>query len=190
MNILIVKAHPSSKGFTHKIASRYKEVKEELNNSVKVIDLCSCKDDCHYLHFENFPEDFPDNKYTQEQKELVSWADEIVFIFPMWNFAEPAILKNWYDIIFTARFAFRYVEGKMKPIGLLKGKKAKIIVTADAPSWFFTLIGNPLKRIWSLGRLNLCGIKIEKFLILGQMRIKNNDAREKILNKIEKLARK
>lgn len=190
MNILIVKSHPSSKGFSHNITSRYKQVKEDLGNTVKIIDLYKDKEENQYLQFENLSKDFPNNKYTKEQKTLVSWADEIVFIFPMWNFTEPAILKNWYDITFTARFAFRYVQGKMAPIGLLKGKTAKIIVTADAPSCFFSLIGNPLKRIWTMGRLNLCGVKVKNFIILGKMRSKDENARKKILSRIEKLAKK
>jgi NAD(P)H dehydrogenase (quinone) len=190
MNILIVKAHPSSKGFTHGIAQTYQETKEQKGDLVKVIDLYDDKKENNYLSFEEIAKDFPNTVYIKKQKELVTWADEIIFVFPMWNSAEPAILKNWYDVVFSARFAFRYVKGKMAPLPMLEGKKAKIFVTADGPSWFYTLIANPLKRIWTTTRLHLCGVKVDTFIIFDNMRVRDVSSREQLLRKVVKLAKK
>jgi putative NADPH-quinone reductase len=39
MNILIITAHPSSQGFTHKIANTYSQAATEKGHTVEIIDL-------------------------------------------------------------------------------------------------------------------------------------------------------
>lgn len=53
-------------------------------------------------------------------------ADVLVIGVPLYNFAVPASLKAWGDQIARARLTFRYTE--QGPEGLLKGKKAYLIV--------------------------------------------------------------
>jgi FMN-dependent NADH-azoreductase len=68
-------------------------------------------------------------------------ADVVVIGAPIYNFGVPAVLKAWVDMIVRARLTFRYTaEG---PEGLLKGKKAYIVVTSggvpvDSPVDFAT----------------------------------------------------
>jgi FMN-dependent NADH-azoreductase len=55
-------------------------------------------------------------------------ADTIVIGVPVYNFAIPASLKAWIDLIARARRTFRYTE--TGPEGLLKGKKAYLVVAS------------------------------------------------------------
>lgn len=55
-------------------------------------------------------------------------ADTIVIGVPIYNFSIPASLKAWIDLIARARRTFRYTEAG--PEGLLKGKKAYLVVTS------------------------------------------------------------
>ena len=55
-------------------------------------------------------------------------ADTIVIGVPLYNFAIPAALKAWVDLIARARRTFRYTE--TGPEGLLKGKKAFLVVAS------------------------------------------------------------
>jgi FMN-dependent NADH-azoreductase len=55
-------------------------------------------------------------------------ADTIVIGVPVYNFAIPAALKAWVDLIARARRTFRYSEAG--PEGLLKGKKAFLVVAS------------------------------------------------------------
>jgi FMN-dependent NADH-azoreductase len=55
-------------------------------------------------------------------------ADTIVIGVPIYNFSIPAALKAWIDLIARARKTFRYTEAG--PEGLLKGKKAYLVVTS------------------------------------------------------------
>lgn len=55
-------------------------------------------------------------------------ADTIVIGVPVYNFGIPAALKAWVDLIARARRTFRYTE--TGPEGLLKGKKAYLVVAS------------------------------------------------------------
>lgn len=75
---------------------------------------------------------------SDEQKALLAGSDEliaeleaadtIVIGVPVYNFAIPASLKAWIDLIARARRTFRYTEAG--PEGLLKGKKAYLVVAS------------------------------------------------------------
>lgn len=55
-------------------------------------------------------------------------ADTIVIGSPVYNFSVPAALKAWIDLIARARETFQYTENG--PVGLLKDKKAYVIVAS------------------------------------------------------------
>ncbi|MDJ0931464.1 NAD(P)H-dependent oxidoreductase [Breoghania sp.] len=55
-------------------------------------------------------------------------ADAVVIGVPIYNFAIPAALKAWVDLVCRARETFRYTEAGQE--GLLTGKKAYLIVTS------------------------------------------------------------
>ncbi len=64
-------------------------------------------------------------------------ADEIVIALPVYNFGAPAALKAWFDLVLRARVTFRY--GPNGPEGLLKGKRATILVASGG-----TRVGSPI----------------------------------------------
>lgn len=60
--------------------------------------------------------------------EELQWADVLVLGAPMYNFAAPAALKAWIDMVLRARVTFQYTENG--PEGLLKNKRAYICVAS------------------------------------------------------------
>jgi len=67
-----------------------------------------------------------------EEIEKVSWADMIIFQFPVWWSNMPAILKGWFDRVFIQGFVVDLQEGRVYDRGLLKGKSAMLAVTTGA----------------------------------------------------------
>jgi len=75
---------------------------------------------------------------TSEHQEVLSLsnhlveelkaADTIVIGAPIYNFNIPAALKAWIDLIARARLTFKY--GENGPVGLLKNKKAYIVMAS------------------------------------------------------------
>ncbi|HEC11964.1 MAG TPA: FMN-dependent NADH-azoreductase [Acidiferrobacteraceae bacterium] len=61
---------------------------------------------------------------VQELKD----ADMLVIGAPIYNFGIPASLKAWIDMTARARLTFRYTESG--PVGLLKNKKAYLVVAS------------------------------------------------------------
>lgn len=70
-----------------------------------------------FLRFED-ASDLSMNDKKKRMQEKILWADEIVFVFPIWWGNMPAVLKNFFDVNFSSGFAFKY-EKKL-PKGLLK----------------------------------------------------------------------
>ena len=52
MHSLIITAHPSSKGFTHAIAQKYRETKEKNDHTVEILDLYKTDLKLGYLNYE------------------------------------------------------------------------------------------------------------------------------------------
>lgn len=60
--------------------------------------------------------------------DKIKAADHIVWIFPMWWYGYPAIMKGFIDRTFLPGITVRPIYGKPLPEKLLKGKTARLIV--------------------------------------------------------------
>ena len=128
----------------------------------------------------------PEDPTVKRMQEKIVWADELVFIFPLWWYAEPAVMKNFWDKNFSARFAYRYEKGR--PVGLLGGRTARVFFTSDGPWYYQWLLLQPVYMIWRFTRLGFCGIKLKSFTVFDRMRWRDEQAREKMLKKVVRLA--
>ncbi|MFD0361384.1 NAD(P)H-dependent oxidoreductase [Nocardia sp. GCM10030253] len=78
-----------------------------------------------------------------EQAKLL-WADTVIFQFPLWWYAMPAILKGWVDRVFTYGFAYGVGEhnatkyGERFGEGTLAGKRAMLSVTIGGRESHYT----------------------------------------------------
>ena len=180
--ILIITAHPSSLGHTHRIANAYKDVSLEKGHQVVIHDLYKSEHQIPYLTFENpkvWP-DLPELKFFQDE---VLWADEIVFVHPVWWGAPPAIMKNWIDHIFQSHFAYKYENGK--PVGLLKGKCAKVFATSGGPAIIYNFFLSPFRLTWGKAVNGFCGINTKTVMVFGNASKK--DAEDSFLLFLKKI---
>ncbi|WP_297810446.1 NAD(P)H-dependent oxidoreductase [uncultured Methylophaga sp.] len=67
-------------------------------------------------------------KFSDELVSELQAASHIVIASPVYNFSVPAVVKAWVDQVARARVTFRYTENG--PEGLLKGKKAYLVVAS------------------------------------------------------------
>lgn len=72
----------------------------------------------------------------EEELQKLEWCDVLIFQFPLYWFALPAVLKGWVDRV----FAFSRVYGLANSFetGLLKGKKAILSFTTGGPEVIYT----------------------------------------------------
>ncbi len=196
MKTLIVTAHPSSKGFTHQIAEAYKkgrEAKAEMlgvaaESSVEILDLYKTDIKQDFLRYEEKSDMANTDPACDEIRSKILAADNIVFIHPMWWVGPPAIMKNFIDVNFGARFAFRYINNKK--VGLFQGKTAAVFITCDGPRWLYWLIAMPFRTIWIHGILQYCGLKVKAFKLFDRKMFRTEAEQKAFLAKVEKIARK
>ncbi|MDP2650123.1 MAG: NAD(P)H-dependent oxidoreductase [bacterium] len=187
-NILIVTAHPSSWGFTHKIAATYKTAKEGEGDTVFTMDLYKKKYAQPFLCFEDIKKDCPTTPAHKAIQEKILWASEIIFVFPVWWFGPPAILKNFLDQNFTSGFAYKYETGGIRR-ELLEGRTARIFSTADGPRSLYFLFRWTAYLRWSVGVLGFCGIRLRSFDVFANMIHRRDDkSREQMLARVRERA--
>lgn len=180
MNTLIITAHPSQTSFTRSIAKTYKENGELEGRQVEILDLYTTDLKQDFLRFDKLS-DIGKDKITQTMQEKINWAEELVFVFPVWWADAPAIMKNFFDCNFSAGFAFQYIDGK--PIGLLKGKTARIFATSGAPGFVYSLFPVNYHILWGAMRLKFCGIKTTSIKVFGKMQARSKEESKAILSK-------
>ena len=189
MNILIVTAHPASRGFTHKIAERYKKEKEMKEDKVFIMDLYEKQYEQPFLCYENIKRDCNPTAAHKIIQEKIIWADEVVFVFPVWWFGPPAILKNFLDQNFTSGFAYQYNKSGVRK-ELLEGRTARIFATADGPRWVYFLFRFTAMMRWKHGVLGFCGIKLLSFDVFAEMFKRKGDVvRGRLLARVAERAR-
>ncbi len=160
MNILIVYAHPNPDSFNGAILEAADAALRERGHAVRIHDLYQMRfravlDSEDLLR--NWRGDLPDD--ILREQEAVSWAQGLVFIYPVWWFGPPAILKGWIDRVFVRKFAFDFTAAGMQ--GLLAQDRALIINTlgGDEATYQREHWHELLVRPIAEGVLGACGIR-------------------------------
>jgi NAD(P)H dehydrogenase (quinone) len=131
MNILIVYAHPVSSSFNSQVLESVKAELLESGHQVKVADLyaegfqCAMTAD-DFVQFEGKP--MPEE--IREEQARVEWSDGLVFIFPIWWWSLPAILKGWIDRVMS--YGWAWVDPNDPNSGYLKKRKILVLASAGA----------------------------------------------------------
>lgn len=188
MRTLIITAHPATWGFTHQIAQTYKTEREAHGDEVFVMDLYNPQFAQPFLVFEDIKKDMRPTDTKNEIQERILWANEIVFVFPIWWFGAPAILKNFLDQNLTAGFAYKYHKDGVRD-ELLAGRTARIFATADGPTFLYWVAKWVLYIQWRAGILGFCGITLKSFDLFAQMIKRRNDfERNRLLERVKRRA--
>ncbi|RLJ70515.1 NAD(P)H dehydrogenase (quinone) [Hydrogenivirga caldilitoris] len=126
--VLVIYAHPNPKSFNAAIRETVEDFLKERNLPFRTRDLYAISfnpvlsgEDFVALQKGSFLED------VGKEQEFVKEADTLIFIFPMWWYSFPAILKGYIDRVFSYGFAYGEKDGKV--VGLLEGKRALIFCT-------------------------------------------------------------
>ena len=72
-------------------------------------------------------------------RDEIRRADHLVFIYPLWLGGPPALLKAFMEQVARAGFALQPGKGGI-PLGQLKGKSARVIVTMGMPALAYRLV--------------------------------------------------
>ncbi len=188
MKVLIVFTHPNPNSFNHALLEKVVAGLKQAGHEIKIKDLYQENfdpilkaDDLSLLQQGIIPE-----KIAHEQEQLL-WADGLVFIYPLWWFGRPAMLKGWFDIVLTNGLAFEYSDKGVQ--GLLQHQRALVIITAGGSEEYFKdndalqLIHRPITD----GTLSFCGIKDVSHKIYYDIATISDTERNHILDETEEM---
>jgi 1,4-dihydroxy-2-naphthoate polyprenyltransferase len=140
VNTLIVLGHPRRESLCGALARAYERGAVEASVSVRSLVLAGMEFDPNVRTEE--PTDQQAESDILEAKAGIEWADHLVFVYPNWWGTMPALLKGFFDRVFTPGFAFSFYE-EGEGAGheeLLSGKTAELLVTMDVPPLVYRLI--------------------------------------------------
>lgn len=159
MKVLVVYTHPNPKSFNHAILEEVQAGLAEAGHEVKVRDLYAepIKSTLDGEDFGQILSGTTPPDIAREQ-ELLTWAEGLVFLYPIWWFGLPAALKGWVDRVFLQGFAFKFEGGGVK--GLLRNPKALVVNTTGGPRENYAQTDSLgiYIRPFTDGTLRFCGI--------------------------------
>ena len=175
MKNLIIYAHPNKTGHC---GEYLKSVEKELKKKDYEYEVIN-------LYEENFnPILLPSEHYTSGNRDFeikvldyqkkITASKKIILIYPNWWNGVPAILKGFFDRVFTPHFGYKYIKGV--PVGLLKGKKT-IIFTSTGGPWIYTYFVKKMRFLKSVRNdvLSFCGIKSKAYVLYSANKMTNRD---------------
>ncbi len=160
-NVLVVLGHPDGLSYCAALADLYAAGLDADRYDVEVLRLGELDFD-PVLRF-GYRQRMPADPVIDRSQELVTWADHLVLVFPVWWSQMPSLLKGWVDRVFVAGFA--YSMNGLRADKKLRGRTATLIATAQAP----TLFAGSTPRLVRRHVLGLCGIKTTQVLTHGWM---------------------
>ncbi|MEK5333307.1 NAD(P)H-dependent oxidoreductase [Lysinibacillus sp. FSL W8-0992] len=183
MKTLIIYTYPNHQSLNY---SFLQEVVKGCNenpyiNELQVVDLYEEKFDpiLHFNEYRRRRDMYLDPK-LEKYREQITWADKIVFVYPIWWGRPPAMLLGYIDQLFASNFAYRDKKG-LFPDGLLKGKSVVCVSTMKGPTKYPLLwLNNAHKVLMRKALFNFVGIKKVKFFEFGNMESKKGGQQKKL----------
>lgn len=142
LHILLIFGHPRKDSYCAALADQYMQGAQEAEVQIRRLDLIDLDFEPQVLVAS------PQKQFVEpdlaQAKELILWADHLVFVFPTWWGNVPALVKGFLDRCFVPGFAFREIQFDHYE-RMLSPRTAQIITTMDTPVLVDQLFnGSPL----------------------------------------------
>jgi NAD(P)H dehydrogenase (quinone) len=165
-NTLVIYSHPLDKGHNATILGDVLTELKERKEKYELINLYKEKFNPVLSTEEMNTRGKAISKEIRKYQDKIAKADRLIFIYPIWWNAPPAILKGFIDRVFSAGFAFKYVQTPMgtRPKGLLQEKKAIVFTTSGGPAFYFKYFVKARgSKTIAKDTLQFCGMKSKGF---------------------------
>jgi len=157
--IFVLLGNPDSESFTGELSHIYDEAARAAGHEVRCMSIGDMKfNPVLEKGYKVIQELEPDLKDMQEN---VKWCDHMVIIYPNWWCTMPAKLKGMFDRAWLPGFAFNFDKATHEVIQRLRGKTARVIVTAGtlSPFWTWWKFGDFTNEI-ARGILGFAGMSV------------------------------
>lgn len=182
--LLLGHADPSS--FNHRLAAAYAEAFTRAGGAVTQLDLPALRFDPVLRH--GYRADQPLEPDLLAARVAIERADHLVWLFPTYWAAPPAIVRGFVDRLFLPGWAFRF-DGHALPTGLLRGRSSRVITTMDSPGWWYRFaLRRTLHASFARGTLAFVGLAPVEVTTVHRVRQLDEAARARWLARIGELA--
>jgi NAD(P)H dehydrogenase (quinone) len=164
----VILAHPKSGSFCASIARTCGKTLEALGHEVVFRDLYAMRfDPC--LRADEIPAatGFQPHADVVAERQRLAGVDSLIFVYPFWFNAPPAILKGYVDRVFGMGFGYGRAVGGNTP--LLDDKTLLTFSTSGAPDQWVQDTGalKALMLIFDLHLSGVCGLRVLDHVHLG-----------------------
>ncbi|WP_433850272.1 NAD(P)H oxidoreductase [Brucella pseudogrignonensis] len=156
-NVQLIWAHPREDSLTARVAIAVREELSASGITVSELDLYRMEFDPSLQQVDEPDWNDIDKTYSEEVETLAAQLkaqDAVIFVFPVWWFSVPAILKGYIDRVWN--HGIFYGGGRRLPF-----EKARWIALAGEPESSFTKRGleKTMAHHLNVGIAGLCGAK-------------------------------
>ncbi|MHB8454440.1 MAG: NAD(P)H-dependent oxidoreductase [Acidiferrobacterales bacterium] len=182
--VLVILAHPVAASYCGALATAYAQGAGESEAEVRQLVLADLKFDPVRASVEPVEADI------SRARDEISWAEHIVFAYPIIWGTIPALLKGFIERTFVPGFAVNFHKDSPLWDKLLKGRSARLIVTMNTPPLVYRWIfGAPAHKTMKRAILNFCGISPVRITEIGPMQSASKEKRERWLEDVRKAGR-
>ena len=184
MKTLIVIAHPYAQSFNYAVLE---QVVAALDHPHSVIDLYADRFEptLRVEELKLYNQGVVIDQKILDYQALISSSTQLIFIFPIWWYGLPAMMKGFMDKVFTPGFAFdetrKGLVGKLNHI-----ERVLALTTSEVTTDFLkTNAGNPIESAFLNTTLSVCGINQRKvWLNCERVGSGGHDHRRSFLNQV------
>ena len=195
MHLYIIYAHPAKKSFNREVLNAFTRGLSDAGHSHEIGDLHAMNfqpllDVEQYQREVGLDPEVPVPADVKIEHDKIDRADALVFIYPVWWSDVPAIMKGWFDRVFSYGYAYFY-DSDEERLTRIHLKKVLVICSAGHTVEHLEEIGmsQSMRKIMLEDRLGSVGIKDLHMEILGGMMPGDDTFREENLRKAYELGR-
>jgi len=185
--IFIITCNPKAHSEKELYVQTYIEEALKCGHDVRKINLYELN--IEYMRANVDEIDYSITDELKQAQDNILWADQLVFVYPIWWFAIPALMKSFIERTFAEDVVSEM--GKMGPKPLLKGKTAVIIQSYSMPYFAMKYFyGDIPMKWWKIVLTNWCGPKIIKRFDLDMIDNVPEKRKQKWIKDIKKFVSK
>ena len=191
MRVLIVYVHPDPNSFNHAVLEQFTKGLRHGGHDFETDDLYALQFD-PVMKAQELAQfrgaQMPPDILAEQEK--INSADALAFIYPVFWWGFPAMLKGWFERVMSFGFAYTYTPGK-GPEGLLQKEKALLINTTLAGEKGYEALGakDAMTKIIDDLRIKWCGISRVEHVFLYALGMIDSAAREEYLEEVYRLGK-
>ncbi|WP_311049656.1 NAD(P)H-dependent oxidoreductase [Enterococcus faecalis] len=192
MKTTIVFAHPWHGSFNKAILDQVTTKLKELNRDYNLIDLYKDKFNpaLQEKDLALFSQGLSTDPLVDRYIDMLKETDNIIFIFPIWWYEAPAIIKGFFDKVLLVNRLGKYNDDRTKIIPFITMKKSIVITTSEVTTETLEKEqGDPIGTVLFKGVMENTGMFNRVWMNLGRINFISSEDRtaflEQVSNSIE-----